>query len=337
MPARDLFNMELYFEKGKGHNIPEVEPCTQIITSRGCPYKCTFCALGNHWGKRQRKRSPENVLKEIRYLVDNYGIKEVHFEDDNLTSDKERALKIFHGIKEMNFDLKWNAPSGLSVAHLDEELLYAMKDSGCYSISLAIESGDEDVLKRLMHKPVSLTRAKKVVSLARNCGLLVKAFFMLGYPGETKKTIQKTIDFAKILELDWSFFFIATPVPHTPMWNTCVENGYFDPANYDPVKSIVLGQIHTPEFEPYEVEMFREEAIIECNFRNNANLRKYNVYQAIKDFKNVLRTYPNFDFAHVALGEAYARINKIETARKCWKEALKYNSKNKDALKLLAS
>ena len=335
MPARYLFDMDLYFEKGKGHNVPEAEPCAQIITSRGCPYRCAFCALRNHWGKRQRMRSAINVLEEIRFLVAKYGIREIHFEDDNLTSDKRRALEIFWGMRDANWGLKWAAPTGLAVATLDEELLIAMKESGCYSVSLGIESGDQEVLTKLMHKPVRLERVPDVVRMARECGLLVKGFFMLGYPGETKETMRRTIDFACSLDLDWSFFFIATPLPHTEMWETCVKKGYFDPSDFDPVTSLLKGQIHTPEFTPQEVEELREEAIIECNFRNNPNLRKYDVQRAIKDFKSVLKIYPHFDFAHVALGEAYFRVGLIDRARACWQEALKHNPDNNDALRLL--
>lgn len=335
LPASDLFNMGLYFSKGKAHNAPRANPCAPVVTSRGCPYRCSYCALGNHWGKRQRMRSPDNVLKEIKALVESYGVKEIHFEDDNLTSDKKRALEIFRGMRDANWNLLWTSPSGLSVADLDEELIIAMKESGCYSVSLAIESGDQEVLEKLMHKPVRLTRVKEVVQLVRKHGLLVKGFFILGYPGETKKTMRKTIDFARSLELDWSFFFIATPVPHTEMWDICVKKGYFDPSKYDPIRSIVTGQLHTEEFTPKEVEALREEAIIECNFRNNPNLRKYDVNKAVESFEEVLKIYPHFDFAHVALGEGYYRLGLTEKARSCWQEALKHNPRNDDAVRLL--
>ncbi len=119
------------------------------------------------------------------------------------------------------------------------------------------------------------------------------------------------------------------------MWDVSVEKGYFDPARYDPVRSIVAGQLHTEEFSPQEVEQLREEAIIDCNFRNNANLRKYDANKAIENFKDVLKIYPHFDFAHVALGEGYFRLGQVEKARNCWQKALEYNSENNDALRLL--
>ena len=147
MPARDLFNMSLYFEKGKAHNTSRLNPCMPVVTSRGCPYQCTYCALGNHWGKRQRMRSPGDVLREIQILVEEYGVKEIHFEDDNLTSDKKRALEMFRGMRNANWDIIWTSPSGLSVADLDEELIIAMKESGCYSVSIGIENGDQEVLE----------------------------------------------------------------------------------------------------------------------------------------------------------------------------------------------
>lgn len=334
-PSREMFDMPLYFNKSKSHNPPKRSPCAQLITSRGCPFKCTFCALGRHWGEKQRLRSATNVLEEIELLVNKYGVKEIHFEDDNLTFDKKRAIEIFKGIIDAKWDITWAAPTGLAVATLDEELLTYMKDSGCYSISLAIESGDQNVLTKLMHKPVNLKKLPGIVQIARNLDLKVKGFFILGYPGETKLTMYKTIKFAQTLELDWSYFFIATPMPHTKMWDDAVEKGYFNPKNYDPIRSLVGGQIRTPEFTPEEVSELREKAIIECNFINNANLRKYNVDMAINDFKDVLKNYPDFDFAHVALGEAYLRKGDTRMALECWKKAIAINATNKMALMLL--
>lgn len=324
-PARHLFNMNKYFEKASAHGNYKLSPYTQIISSRGCPFKCTFCALGNHWGSKQRMRSAENVLDEIEYLVENYNIKELHFEDDNLTANKKRALSIFDGMIERGFDIIWVVPSGMAVASLDEELLIKMKASNCYSVTLAIESGSQYVISKLMNKPVNLKKVPDLVKTIRNVGLEVRGFFIIGYPGETKETIRKTIEFAKKLELDWSVFSIASPIPNTRMYKTCIEKGYFKEKDFDPIRSFHASIINTPEFTAEELADLREDAILDVNFRNNPNLFKYNVDKAIESFQQVLKHYPHFDFANFYLGEAYFKKGDKNRAMDSYKRSLSIN------------
>lgn len=330
-PARHLFNMDKYFENAKSHGFYRNTPYTQVITSRGCPYKCTFCALGAHWGSRQRMRSAKNVLDEIEYLINQYGIKEIHFEDDNLTADKKRAAELFDGMVKRNFNIKWHVPSGIAVNTLNEELIEKMRASGCYSITLAIESGNQKVVTKLMNKPVNLKVVPRLVKKIRENGMDVRGFFIIGYPDETKETIRQTIDFARSLELDWSYFSIASPLPNTEMYKTCIKKGYIKEGDFDPIRSFHRSIIHTPEFIPEYLYEVREEAIIDVCFRNNPNLLKYNIDKAIEDFKDVVSRYPHFDFAHFYLGEAYLKKGNKENAISSYRKTLKANPSHKEA------
>lgn len=330
-PARHMFDMKKYFDKASAHSSFVRTPYTQIITSRGCPFKCTFCALGNHWGSKQRMRSAKNVLEEIDFLVKTYHIKELQFEDDNLTANKKRALEIFNGLIEKKYDIIWVVPSGMAVAALDEELLMKMKASNCYSVTLAIESGSQWVLSKLIKKPVNLKIVPDLVKTIRKVGLEVKGFFIIGYPDETKETILETIAYAKKLELDWAIFSLASPIPNTEMFKTCVEKGYFDEKKFDPVRSFHSSFINTPEFSSKEVMDMREEAIIDINFRNNPNLIKYDVDKAIENFQQVLRYYPHFDFANYYLGEAYLKKGNKKMAIESFKQTLLLNPSHKEA------
>jgi len=335
LPARHLFDVKKYLSKAMAHSTYKRTPFTQMITSRGCPLKCTFCALGNHWGKKQRLRSAENVLEEIDILVSEYGIKEIHFEDDNLTADKKRAIKIFDGIISREYDIAWNLPSGIAVYTLDAEILEKMKASGCYSVSLAIESGNPDVLKTLMKKPVNLKIVPGLVKTIRDLGMDARGFFIIGYPGETKKTIKQTIEFAKSLELDWTYFFNATPLPHTEMWKICIEKGYIKEEDFDPIRSYNKAVIHTPEFDPEYIMQTREEAIIDLNFKNNPNLIKYDINKAISDFNDVVSKYPHFDFANFYLGEAYLKKGEEGKAIQAYKNTLQANNSHDGAIRRL--
>jgi len=335
-PARHLFPMKRYFSSAAAHSVYRRTPFTQMITSRGCPCKCAFCALGKHWGARQRRRSAENVLAEIEHLVRDYGIREIHFEDDNLTADKERALAIFDGIIERGLDICWNVPSGMAVYTLDDELIDKMAASGCYSVSLAIESGNQEVLHKLMNKPVDLKKVPPLVKKIRAAGMDARGFFILGYPDESRETMEETIAFARDLELDWAYFFVASPLPNTRMWDRCIEKGYIKPEDFDPVRSFHRSIIHTPEFDPDYVAAVRERAIIEVNFRHNPNLRTYDVDKAIRDFRDVATKYPHFDFAQFYLGEALRKKGDLEAARQAYQAALAANPDHAEAKQRLA-
>jgi len=334
-PARHLFNMNKYFNNAKSHGFFRNTPFTQIITSRGCPLKCTFCALGAHWGNRQRLRSAKNVLDEIEYLIREYGIKEIHFEDDNLLADKKRSIELFDGMVERNFNIKWQVPSGIAVYTLNEEILSKMRASGCYSISLAIESGNQEVVSKLMNKPVNLKIVPNLVKGIRENGIDVRGFFIIGYPDETKANIRQTIDFARELELDWAYFSIASPLPYTEMYNTCIEKGYIKKEDFDSVRSFHRSIIRTPEFDPEYLENIREEAIVDVCFHNNPNLLKYNVDKAIEDFKDVLSRYPHFDFANYCLGEAYIKKGERNNAINAYRNTLMINPSYKMAIERL--
>jgi len=329
-PARHLFNMKRYFDNAKSHGFYRDTPYTQVITSRGCPCKCAFCALGDHWGSRQRMRSARNVLDEIESLVKDYGVKEIHFEDDNLTANKKRAIELFDGMVERGLNIKWHAPSGIAVYTLHEDLLDKMKASGCYSITLAIESGNQDVVTKLMNKPVNLKIVPRLVRKIRASGMDVRGFFMIGYPDETKETIRETIDFARELELDWAYFSIASPLPNTQMYKICIEKGYIREGDFDPIRSFHRSIIRTSEFTPEYLYEVREEAIIDVCFRNNPNLLKYNIDKAIKDFKSVLIHYPHFDFANFYLAEAYLKKGDVDNASSYYKKTLIVNPLHKE-------
>lgn len=330
-PARHLFNMQKYLDDAAPHATFRQRPFTQMISSRGCPYKCTFCAIENHWGEKQRLRSPENVLGEIDELVNKYGVRELHFEDDNFTFDNDRAMKILDGMIQRKYNLSWNVPSGIAATTLSTELLEKMKESGCYSVSLAIESGNQRVVSKIMRKPISLRTVPALVKKIREIGMDARGFFIIGYPGETKENIRETIDFARKIELDWAYFFAFAPLPHTPIYDVCIEKGYLRKEDFDPIRSFYSAVLKTPEFSPEEVVQLREEAIVDVNFINNANLRKYDVDKAIFSFQEVLKSYPHFDFAHFALGEAYLRKNELQNAIESFNNTLKANPNHAQA------
>lgn len=225
-PYWDILPLEKYYRINNPHGNPAKRiPYLPMITSRGCPFKCVFCSVHNLWGNNYRKRSAKNVLTELEYLVNKFGVKEVLFEDDNLTLDNERAKKIFQGIIDKRLDISWSTPNGIALHTLDDGLLELMKASGCYSISVGIESGDEFVLKNIIEKPITLSKVKPIINKARKLGLETTAFFVVGFPGESYHQMQNTFRFARNLKADNVNFFFATPLPGTRLLKLCKEKG----------------------------------------------------------------------------------------------------------------
>lgn len=225
-PYWDIFPLEKYFKINNPHGSPTKRvPFIPIITSRGCPFECIFCSVHSLWGRNYRIRSAENVLMELDYSVNKFGIKEILFEDDNLTLDKERAMAIFKGMINRVFNLTWSVPNGVALQTLDDEMLELMKMSGCHSISIGVESGDEYILKNIVKKPIALSKVKPVIHKAKELGLETTVFFVIGFPGESPAQLKNTLRFAENLEVDNINFFFATPLPGTPLLELCKEKG----------------------------------------------------------------------------------------------------------------
>ncbi|HXI10140.1 MAG TPA: radical SAM protein, partial [Thermodesulfobacteriota bacterium] len=160
-------------------------PVAPITSTRGCPYECTFCASPDIWGRRIRYRSPGNVVDEIEYLVKEFGVREIHFEDDNLTLKRDHVTGICEQILERGIKVSWATPNGIRVDTITPELLRLMKKSGCYFIAFGIESGNESILRNIK-KDTDLATITRAVHQAHDAGLMTQGFFIFGLPGETE-------------------------------------------------------------------------------------------------------------------------------------------------------
>jgi len=230
-PAYDLLPMEKYFEINVPFMFYSKSPRnTSFLTSRGCPFKCAFCSSCHYWGNRIRYRSVENVLEELRMLKAKFGIEEVKFEEDNLLLNKERAKELFRAMIAEKMNFFWNMPNGAYIMSLlDEELVGLMKESGCFEVILAFESGDQEVLDNIVHKPLDLSKAEQAVKNLRKYDIDVHAFFIIGFPGETKEQIKNTFRFARKLKLDKPYFFLFNPLPGSALYQKCIDQKLFDP------------------------------------------------------------------------------------------------------------
>jgi len=210
-PAWDLIDLKRYIGHHHGF-FYEREPIGKIITSRGCPYPCTFCAAHIVHSKVWRPQSPKRVISEIDRLVKEEEIRELHIEDDNFSLDLKRAKSIFREIIGRQYALKISFPNGIRMDRLDEELLKLMRRGGVYSITFGIESGSPRILQKIK-KNITVEHIERQVKKVKKYGFYTQAFFIVGFPYERKRDIEETIRFALKLDLDAAFFGTYVPLP----------------------------------------------------------------------------------------------------------------------------
>jgi magnesium-protoporphyrin IX monomethyl ester (oxidative) cyclase len=228
-PARELVPFGKYYEIGKAHG-PSQSRWTPILSSRGCPYQCTFCTP-KLWDRRYRVRTAENVLAEIEECIEKYGIKEFHFEDENFTVNKKRTIAICRGIIEKRLKIRWQTPNGIRASVTDEAMLDIMQEAGCHHITFAPESGSERVLNEIIRKQQDLPKVTALVRHASKIGLRTAAYFVSGLPGETVADVEKSIGYACELArigLDEIAFSRFVPLPGSELYDKLVSEGRFN-------------------------------------------------------------------------------------------------------------
>lgn len=220
-PAWHQIDVHDYFDAGK------LYPFITMISGRGCPNNCTFCVLPQvFYGKKYRFRSVKKIVDEIEYNLELFpDLKEIMFEDDTLTTNKKRAREICNEILDrgLNKRISWSANGR---ADLDDlELLKLMKESGCRMLVTGFEFGDQRILDNV-RKRLTVEQMKKFARLTKKAGIKVHGCFMIGGPGETRKTALKTTKLPKELKPDTLQFSALTPYPGTAFYSWCKENGY---------------------------------------------------------------------------------------------------------------
>ena len=209
-PAFHLFPMEKYKILNITTNV------ATIITTRGCPMQCSFCSSAALHGHHLRRRSYENVCDEIELRLKEQKIDTIAFMDDTFTLNKKFVKDFCSEVKRRNLKFWWGCTS--RVDSLDEELLQIMKDAGCITIFIGVESADQQMLDKL-HKNITVEKTENAFRIARKVGIRTIASCVIGMPQDTKKSIKKTIDFVKKLNPNYALYSIATPYPGTRFYN----------------------------------------------------------------------------------------------------------------------
>jgi len=222
-PAKHLFKKEHYFR-----DETDSARFGNMVTSRGCPYGCTYCS-NEVFGRRWRSRSPQNVVAEIKQIMEMYGTRKFNLMDDAATIDQKRIMEICQLIIDDRLDIQWTCVTRLNAT--SPELLAKMKEAGCVNISYGIESGNSDTLKRIK-KGLTVEQAEQAVKYTYEAGIECSVNFMYGFPWETPEDIHQTTEFIKKISSYVTYIQpggVLTPYPATQIYNEYHEEyGFTD-------------------------------------------------------------------------------------------------------------
>ena len=296
-PDWEIIDMETYAtEQGRAAYIGVAadKRKASLFTSRGCPYRCTFCATHTTFTRLLRYHSPTYICEQIKILNKKYGITLFIIEDDLFTGGKKEVIEMLNAFKKLdipNFELQF--PNALSNNTLNEEVVDALYDAGMLSTEIAVESGSPYVQKNIIHKYVLLDKVKYWVDYMHSKNITVKCLFILGFPNETKEQMIESIEFAKTLKADWCIFNVATPLIGTEMYEEFIMKGAItDEIDFLAKTDFRKRIFDTPEISADELNELQYRANLDVNFINNPNLVDGNYSKALELYDDVLGKYP---------------------------------------------
>lgn len=277
-PAYDLIDFKAYTEtnpRAFNPQRPPESPYVRMVTTRGCPFGCVFCQVDLISGKSVRSRDPYDVVKEIEFLKEKYGIKSIIFDDDNmLMAGDDYCKKLFTFMIERRINIRW---IGIAFALflLTDELLDLMKESGCVGINVAIESGNKRVLKQIVKKPIhNLAKIPDLINKIKKRGLYCIANFVIGFPGETWDEIRETINFAEKCGADYIKIFVAVPLYNTKLYQMAMNMGVLECDNEFPEIDWRYGKIRSKEWTSKDISILRAYEWDRINFKNSERIDK---------------------------------------------------------------
>jgi len=250
-PNREILDNSLYTNQSFLN-----KASTLILTSRGCPFSCNYCATNAIYSKRWRVRSPQNVVSELAEIYFKHKIKNVFFMDDTFTVDKKRVLEICKLINENKLKIRWVCLTRPDC--IDEEMLRAMKSAGCVEVRLGVESGSQKILDNIC-KGVTLAKIREACNMLKKVGITQSLFFMLGNPREDEKTIEQTIRFAIELNPDYVSFNLTTLLPGSKLHEEFAANKtMYSLEDLDTEKAVIsICKITTVELKKRFVEAYK--------------------------------------------------------------------------------
>ncbi len=272
-PDYSLIDVDKYLDAERksiaNQNMEVKGRSASIISSYGCPYNCLFCATRTISGRKVAYRPADDVLEEIDFFVREKQVEAIIFIDDCILADKERAKYLFQEIINRKYHIEIQITT-VAAWHLDREILQLMKEAGLSKLGISVESGNERVLHKIIHKPLRLEILPDIVSICRELDILMRANFVIGFPGETWDDIRDSLRAAEALDFDLVDIHIATVLPKTELYELAIKTHslpegfsfFSDDVNFGFGK----GNITTDEFTPGELMVIRAYEWDRINF-----------------------------------------------------------------------
>ncbi len=265
-----------------------------VVTSRGCPFNCSFCINSANPDKSMRYASVDGIISHVKRLISQYGMDVLTFYDDQILYNKKRAKELFRRLAP--FNLRIECPNGVSVAFIDDELAGLMRAAGMDTVCLAIESGSERMLTDVIHKPLHVTQVKPVVDILRKYGFWIQGYFVNGIPGETDEDREITIRAIKEWGLDWACISNACPTRGSALQRECIEKGYIP-------KEMRIDDLDMNNYiirAPGCEDLVRKSYLmnLDVNFINNHRMKTGDYETAMRAFMDVLARYPDHAVAY---------------------------------------
>jgi len=282
-PARHLVPLVKYRNYGR---VYKRKPVGVMITSRGCPLQCIFCAH-EIFGRKYRFMSAPRIVEEIKLLKERYGVKEILFREDNFTAHRKRVFEFCDILIKEKIDITWMCLADAN--SITEEMAIRMKEAGCWHIGIGVESGNQGIID-VLKKNIKLERVETVFNFLHKVGIKTLAFFMIGNYVDTKKTIADTIHFANRLNTDFAIFTITTPFPGTELFDLAVANNLITNFDLSQVSNnpLMFRQkqpvLRTPTLSERQLNWYQKEAILKFY------LRPRQLFRILKD-KNLARAF----------------------------------------------
>jgi radical SAM superfamily enzyme YgiQ (UPF0313 family) len=306
-----------------------------IITTRGCPSACYFCSSPQFWDRKVRFRSPGNIVDEMEYIRNRFGLIYFSIRDDTFTVDRNRTIEFCRMLIERKLYIVWNCQS--RVATLDEELLIWMKRAGCECVQLGVESGSPRVLKQL-GKVITPAQVVRVADLIRKVGISLSIYLITDVPGETEEDIQQSIELIKQIGPDDGYVSPLAYFPGTRLFNEAVDDGTIeknafvkqeDPAVYAMSKNNgkarrLLKSISKHRRQSGE-KCFREQKNLlgfcaVTNVLSGECFRQHGDYAAAEqEFRELVNVEPQNPWGWYLLAELYTEIGRMRKAEECYR------------------
>ena len=278
-PARHLVDNNIY-RRPDNNKVQAV-----IKVSRGCPFHCFFCLATPVSGAKVRKRSPENIIEEIRECVDKYGITNFLFWSDIFNIDKDWVMELCQKIIDSGLKITWSANTRADTA--DEEMANKMYEAGCRLVSIGVESGSQEMLDKI-GKRITLDDVRLTVKIFKKAGIRIYNYFVIGLPWEHEDTVEDTIDFAIELDSDFISFYTATPLPGSKFYEYAKENNLIN-SDTSFSSAYFYPSVNTHHLTKERVFQLHKKAIRRFYLRPAYIIRMLSRIRSFTEFKNYFK------------------------------------------------